>query len=210
MRHITYALLLAMLVVLAACTKENLEKDNTTNVIPKEGLELLTTDADANYFIWASKKDTFMYRSSDGLNFEMLNSFAFNSGNERLVQYRSVVECPTGPYKNIGIMFTCALKSGENLDTASLEHLLIPGRYNVGERTGEVYMRMDSRAYALQGWTDISSTDMPIEVISVTKVGFRNKKNVYRVRARVVTKCEFGCPLVWISMYQGAFQFDVY
>jgi hypothetical protein len=209
MKYLTYTLLLAMLVALAACKKDNIEPAKNSG-IPKEGLELLTTDADTSYFIWAEKKDTMMYKCSEGSKFSMVKSFAYNDANGTRIHYGSTVLCPTGPYKSISIKLNIPVAANQVLDSAIAEQLLVPGRYNIGEKAGEVFMMMDSRAYALQGWTDVSSTNTPVELVSVTKVGFKSGRNIYRVRGRIVAKCQFGCPIVWISMYQGAFQFDTY
>lgn len=209
MKHLTYTLLLAVLATFTACKKDSNDpvKDNG---IPKEGLELLTTDADSSYFIWAGNKDTMMYKSGDGLSFSMPKSYAYPKANGRRTSYGSTITCPTGPYKSVSISFAFPLAENQVLDSSTAERLLVPGRYNIGENAGEVFMVMYSRAYALQGWTDVSSTNMPVKLVSVTKVGFKSGRNIYRVRGRIVEKCQFGCPMVWITMNKGAFQFDTY
>lgn len=211
MRHITYTLVLAMLVLITACKKDALENNATVNAIPKEGLELLTTDADSTYFIWASKNDTFMYRSSsDGIDYGLKMGYQQNTATGPCARYWTTAACPTGQYKSLSMQLKLPMAQGETIDTSTLEKYLKPGRYNIGEKPGEIYMIMYARSYNIQAWTDVSSTDLPIEIVSVNKIGFKNGRNIYRIRGRVVAKCGFGCPMLWVSMYQGAFQFDVY
>ncbi len=214
MKHIALFALLAF-AMFSACKKENTKPADETKKpntgIPKQGLELLTTDADSTYFIIARTNDTLIYTASTGTEFSgggWGGNIEHDAVRGNYAQYASGIRCTSGPYKILSIVFTKGMADNEVLDSCYAEQVLKPGRYNIGMQNGYTYFLVASFSGS-SAVSEVSSTTMPVEIISTTKIGTHWGRNVYRVRGKINT-CSFGCPGAWVNLKEGVFQLDYF
>lgn len=217
MKRIALFALLAI-AMLSACKKDDTlstDDDKKPNTgIPKQGLELLTTDADTCYIIMAKADDTTIVRSSQGIDFFEFAAQPRTYGDgSRSIQYSvSVDGFTSASFRAFQFSFGRHLTATEKVECNDVEQVIKPGKYNVGSGSGnKMFISvLDERGYS--EWSEISSNNTPVEIISVTKIEMAKDCAKYRVRGRF-SAFELdaqGCPIPWEVFTGGVFQVDYY
>lgn len=216
MKRIALFALLAF-AMFSACKKEDplsTDEDKKPNTgIPKQGLELLTTDADSCYIIMTKANDTTIVRSSQGIDFfEWAAQPQTYGDGSRRIQYSVTVDGFTSAsFRKFQFSFGQSLTANETVDCDHVEQVIKPGKYNVGRGDNKMFISVvDASGYS--EWSDISSNDMPVEIISVTKIEMAKGCAKYRVRGKF-SAFELdaeGCPIPWEVFTGGVFQVDYY